>query len=102
MFIPCIKITTYKWKLLCDLATCKCKYKDGNETCPATKYRLAYIPKRDIQMCFVTADFYNELNNPQISAMFHFFDNAYIAKTVSPSVDIKILTSVVDDINLAF
>lgn len=93
---------TYKWKLLCDLATCKCEYKDGNNACPATKYNLVYTPERDIQMCFVTADFYNELTNPQISAMFNFFDNAYVAKPIAPSITIKTLNCVIDDINTTY
>lgn len=93
---------TYKWKLLCDLATCHCDHKEGNPNCPATKYNLTYAPNCQILTCFVTSDFYNELSNPQISAMFHFFDYAYIAKTTSPSANVQILESVVDDINRAF
>lgn len=93
---------TYKWKLLCDLATCKCEHREGNASCPATKYNLAYTPVRDIQMCFVTADFYNELTNPQISAMFNFFDNAYVAKNIAPNATIKTLDCVIDDINTIY
>lgn len=94
---------TYKWKLLCDLATCKCEHKAGNNSCPATKYNLAYTPKRNIQMCFVTADFYDELKHPQISAMFNFFDNAYVAKTSAPAnTTIKTLDCVIDDINAVY
>lgn len=93
---------TYKWKLMCDLATCNCDHKGGNPNCPVTKYNLAYSPSRQILTCFATTDFYNELGNPQISAMFHFFDYAYIAKTTSPSDSVSILETVVDDINQVF
>ena len=92
---------TYKWKLLCDLATCRCEHKEGNASCPATKYGLSYTPSREIKICFITTDFYNELSNPQISGIFGFFDNAYIAKGTSPATNIKTLDSIIDDINEA-
>lgn len=90
---------TYKWKLLSDLATCKCEHQKDNKDCPVTKYGLKYDPQRKIYMCFITADFYEECGNPQISAMFNFFDQAYIAKTEIPSGKVKILQDVIDDIN---
>lgn len=94
---------TYKWKLLCDLATCHCKYKRGNLDCPTTKYNLSYSPTRPIKMCFVTTDFYNELTNPQICAMFNFFDSAYVAKAEAPAgKNIKTLDHVIDDIKSIF
>lgn len=93
---------TYKWKLMCDLATCNCDHKEENPNCPVTRYNLTYIPSRPILTCFATTDFYDELSNPQISAMFHFFDFSYIAKTTSPSDSVSILETVVDDINQVF
>lgn len=93
---------TYKWKLMCDLATCRCAHKQGNPDCPAAKYNLSYTPTRPILTCFATTDFYNELENPQISAMFHFFDHSYIAKPASPSANVQILETVIDDINQIF
>lgn len=60
----------YKWKLLSDLACCNCDHKHNNENCPVTKYSLYYEPKRKKFMYFITADFYNELSNAQIVAMF--------------------------------
>ena len=93
---------TYKWKLLSDMATCTCDHRKDNENCPITKYGLEYNPQRNIYMCFITADFYNELKNPQIAAMFNFFDNSYIAKLKSPSKKIKILQDVIDDINMYY
>ncbi len=94
---------TYKWKLMCDLATCNCEHKEGNNNCPVTKYNLTYAPSCKILTCFVTTDFYDELNNPQISAMFNFFDYSYVAKTISPvGSSVRILENVVDDINEVF
>lgn len=93
---------TYKWKLMCDLATCNCDHKEGNPNCPVTRYNLTYTPSRQILTCFATTDFYDELGNPQISAMFNFFDYSYIAKTTSPSDSVSILEMVVDDINQVF
>lgn len=93
---------TYKWKLLCDLATCHCDHMEGNMNCPATRYRLQYVPTRPIKMCFVTADFYNELNNPQISGLFHFFDYSYVAKHQSPDERIQPLHTIIHDLNEAF
>lgn len=93
---------TYKWKLLCDLATCEREHKGSSPACPATKYHLAYMPKRKVQMGFNTADLYEELKNPQISAMFSFFDHAYIAKIESPANNIVPLKKIVDDLNAVF
>lgn len=93
---------TYKWKLLCDLATCHCDHMEGNVNCPATRYRLRYVPTQPIITCFVTADFYSELNNPQISGLFHFFDYSYIAKQQSPDKRIQPLQTIIHDINEVF
>lgn len=93
---------TYKWKLLSDLACCNCEHKHNNENCPVTKYSLHYEPKRKILMYFITADFYNELSNPQIVAMFNFFDNSYVAKPHSSSEKIKTLEYIIDDINTIY
>lgn len=90
---------TYKWKLLSDLATCSCAHKKGNKDCPVNKYGLEYNPKRKVYMCFITADFYDEIKNKQIVAMFNFFDNSYVAKTVSSEKTVKTLQNVIDDIN---
>lgn len=93
---------TYKWKLLCDLATCKCSHKKGNSQCPATRYKLGYAPSKEIKMCFVTTDLYDELNNPQISGMFGFFDRAYVAKAKAPNKGIIIFQEVIQYINSIF
>ncbi len=93
---------TYKWKLMCDLATCTCEHKEGNMNCPSTRYGLSYTPTREIKTCFVTADFYNEISNPQNIAMFNFFDYAYVAKAAAPAGGVSVLSNVVDDINALF
>lgn len=90
---------TYKWKLLTDIATCKCPHATDFTGCLVNKYKISYEPKRLIKIFFVTTDFYDELNNPQISGMFNFFDNTYVAKTKSPNTSIKTLDMVIDDIN---
>lgn len=93
---------TYKWKLLSDLATCRCTHKEDNPLCPITQYELRYEQTRPVRMCFVTADFYQELANPQIAAMFHFFDHAYIAKPQSPVATVQTFDQVVEDINRCY
>lgn len=93
---------TYKWKLLCDLATCNCVYKNGNPNCPSTRYNLNYTPTKAIKMCFVTADFYDELIQPQISGMFSFFDCSYVAKPVSSNYNVLPLHNIVQYINSIF
>ena len=93
---------TYKWKLLCDLATCDCDLKDDHPDCPCHKYNLSYVPEKKILICFVTADFYNELANPQIAAMFHFFDYSYVAKEKTDDPKILTLDNIIDSINNEF
>ena len=93
---------TYKWKLLCDLVTCDCDHKGNNPNCPSTKYGLSYTPERNILICFITTDFYDELANPQIAAMFNFFDYSYVAKEVSNNPNILTLENIVDNINTEF
>lgn len=93
---------TYKWKLLCDLATCNCIYKNGNPNCPSTRYNLNYYPTKVIKMCFVTTDFYNELSHPQISGMFSFFDCSYVAKPVSSNNNVLPLHNIIQYINSIF
>lgn len=92
----------YKWKLLSDLATCRCAHKEENPLCPITRYKLRYEQARPVRICFVTADFYHELANPQIAAMFHFFDHAYIAKAQSPVAAVQTFDRVVEDINRCY
>ena len=93
---------TYKWKLLCDLATCNCNHKYGNPNCPANQYNLNYYPTKQIKMCFVTTDFYNEINNPQISGMFSFFDCSFVAKPVSVNSNVFPLQEIIPYINSIF
>lgn len=66
---------TYKWKILSALAASPCIYRDGNPDCPATKYQLSYEWERPVLTCFVTADLYGEIAQPQISGMFVFLTN---------------------------
>ena len=93
---------TYKWKLLSDLAKCTCPHVKGNNNCLVNKYKLEYQPNRDIYMCFVTSDFYNEVAQPQIAAMFNFFDKSYLAQSTSSVKSIQTFDKVIDDINKYF
>ena len=81
---------TYKWKLLFDLATCTCLHKQTQPNCPATVYNLTYTPTKKVKVCFITADFYNEINNPQIIGMFSFFDYTYITKPIGNATIISL------------
>lgn len=93
---------TYKWKLLCDLATCQCQRAEGMPNCLAARYHLTYKPTHPIITCFVTADFYDEICNPQISAMFRFFDHSYLAKPIPLAKGVQALDCVIDTINRTF
>lgn len=90
---------TFKWKLLCDIATCNCEHKSTTASCPANRYQLDYHPQRQICMCFVTSDFYDEIGQPQIAAMFNFFDRSYVAKPNYEDGSIKSFENVIDYIN---
>lgn len=90
---------TFKWKLLCDIATCDCEHKNTTEDCPARKYHLDYHPQRKICMSFVTSDFYDEIEQPQIAAMFNFFDRSYVAKPGIEGGSIRSFENVIDYIN---
>lgn len=92
---------TYKWKLLFDLATCTCPHKPTQANCPATLYNLSYTPTKTVKVGFITADFYNEINNPQIAGMFSFFDFSYITKPVG-NVSIIPLSNIIAEINNLF
>jgi len=90
---------TYKWKLLSDIATCNCEHKATTANCPANIYNLDYHPQRNIKMCFVTSDFYNEIEQPQIAGMFRFFDQSFVAKPNRNNGFIKSFENVIDYIN---
>ena len=69
---------TYKWKLLMEIAMSDCEVRD--------KYEISYDPPTVPLICFVTVNFYNEINNPQHRGMFKFFDRAFIGKPIDPLV----------------
>lgn len=93
---------TYKWKLMCDLATCKCEHMKDNPECTTVKYGLEYEPIRPVKMCIVTADFYDEISNPQIHGIFNFFDYSYITKEIEEDDNIIPLRNVIADLNVLF
>lgn len=92
---------TYKWKLLVDIANSTCPHIAESESCPKNVYKLQYNNSKKVVMNFVTADLYGEVNQPQISGMFNFFDNSYVTKPdyVVKSNDICSFEHFIDNIN---
>lgn len=84
---------TYKWKLLMEIAMSDCEVRD--------KYEISYNPPTIPLVCFVTVNFYNEINNPQHRGMFKFFDRAFIGKPIDPQATdfISPLSSLIDFAN---
>jgi len=70
---------TYRWKLLVDLATADPNHLKKYPDCPINKYKITYQSDRKIYVLMITADLYNEVNQPQQKGMFMFFDQAFIA-----------------------
>jgi len=64
----------YEWKLLMEIAMSDCEVRD--------KYDISYNPPTIPLVCFVTVNFYDEINNPQHRGMFKFFDRAFIGKPI--------------------
>jgi type II restriction enzyme len=64
---------TYRWKLLLDVATGGCQ--DLRE-----RYQLRYETQVPLKLGFITADFYDEITNPQQEGALKFFDFAYLTK----------------------
>lgn len=70
---------TYKWKLLLEIANDNsCKIKE--------KYNISYNFEKAPLICFVTVNFYNEINNPQQRGMLKFFDRSFLAKELDSSL----------------
>ncbi|MFH1392505.1 MAG: BsaWI family type II restriction enzyme [bacterium] len=71
---------TYRWKLLLYLATANPKHLEKYPECPINKLDIKYKKDRKIYVAMITADFYNEANQPQQKGMFQFFDGAFLSK----------------------
>lgn len=84
---------TYKWKLLMEIAMSDCEVRD--------KYEISYDPPTVPLVCFVTVNFYNEINNPQHRGMFKFFDRAFIGKPIDPQATnfISPLSTLIEFVN---
>lgn len=82
-----------EWKLLMEIAMSDCEVRD--------KYEISYDPPTVPLICFVTVNFYNEINNPQHRGMFKFFDRAFIGKPIDPQVTdfISPLSNLIDFAN---
>ncbi|MGK7929466.1 MAG: BsaWI family type II restriction enzyme [Spirulina sp.] len=71
---------TYKWKLLLEIANDPdCNIKQ--------KYNISYNVDKIPLICFVTVNFYNEINNPQQRGMLKFFDRSFLAKELETPLD---------------
>jgi len=83
----------WEWKLLMEIAMSDCEVRD--------KYEISYDPPTIPLICFVTVNFYNEINNPQHRGMFKFFDRAFIGKPIDPQVTdfIYPLSNLIDFVN---
>lgn len=81
---------TYRWKLLIDIA----------KNCPTLKkkYLIEYPSEREVKVGLITADFYDELQNPQQRGMITFFDFAYATKPSST----RPFSLVIDDLSSLF
>jgi type II restriction enzyme len=87
---------TYKWKLLLEIANdSDCKIKQ--------KYDISYNVEQVPLICFVTVNFYNEINNPQQRGMLKFFDRSFLAKEVDTPLNfISPLSDLVQFVNEQF
>jgi type II restriction enzyme len=85
---------THRWKLLLDIT----------QHCPilVEKYQLKYSKNREILTGFITADFYNEIMQPQQRGILEFFDFSYVAKDIQVSPPIKNLSKIIEDLNNLF
>ncbi|GFE69388.1 BsaWI family type II restriction enzyme [Chroococcus sp. FPU101] len=77
---------TYKWKLLLEIA-------NEHSSKIKEKYGIVYEAPEVPLICFVTVNFYNEINNPQQRGMLKFFDRSFLAKKVNKEIkkDLKII-----------
>lgn len=84
---------TYKWKLLLEIANdTNCQVKQ--------KYNISYNIDKVPLICFVTVNFYNEINNPQQRGMLKFFDRSFLAKELDTQLDfVSPLSNLVDFVN---
>lgn len=64
---------TYRWKLLLDVATGGCANL-------SERYNLRYDNTVTLKLGFITADFYEEIDQPQALGALKFFDFAYLTK----------------------
>jgi len=71
---------TYRWKLLLYLATANPKHLQKYPDCPINKLNIQYKKDRTVHVAMITADFYDEANQPQQRGMFKFFDGVFLSK----------------------
>lgn len=81
---------SYRWKLLLDIAENSKKLREI--------YDMEYNSQTTFYYNFITADFYNEVKNPQQKGMIRFFDHAYVTKKSAAS-PIKTMSNIIKDLN---
>lgn len=84
---------TYKWKLLMDIA--------ASQDCLQIKqkYGLGFDVQKDFKIGFITANFYDEITQPQQIGMLKFFDFVYLTKTGKFRPPVKEFSEIVSDLN---
>ncbi len=83
---------TYKWKLLMDIA--------ASQDCLQIKqkYGLSFDVQKDFKMGLITANFYDEIMQPQQIGMLKFFDFVYLTKTGKFNPPVKEFSEIVADL----
>lgn len=93
---------TYKWKLLYDMATAKCRYNKEYHDCFVKQYNMEFRGKKKVLVGFITADFYDEVTSPQHRGILSFFDFSYVSKPNVSFEKVKTLSKIIDDLNDIF
>jgi len=77
---------TYRWKLLLDLATANPQHLKKYPDCPINQFDIKYKKDRKVYVVMITADFYNEISQPQQRGMSQFFDKLFLSKQTNSQV----------------
>ncbi|MFH1713492.1 MAG: BsaWI family type II restriction enzyme [Candidatus Jacksonbacteria bacterium] len=88
---------TYRWKLLLDLATANPQHLKKYPDCPINRLNIQYKKDREVFVIMVTADFYDETNQPQQMGMFKFFDGVFVSKQTKTRI--KKLSEIIEWLN---
>jgi len=92
----------YRWKLLYDLAKCRCEHIENCELCPISKYNLNTNGEKDVKFGLITGDFHNEISQPQNQGMMAFFDYSLVTKPIDESDNTKRMDTIIKYLNSVF